>query len=132
MAIDTTEVFVQIEIPDSDMEKLDSLSHQLQSEIRELNVDAIETVHVGEAPEGTKALGEMAIGAIAIQLAPVVIPPLFELIKSWLAQPHSQPMKVKIKIGSRVAEVEYDPATMSPQELQKLVDKLTASISKRR
>jgi hypothetical protein len=124
------DVFVQLSLGETaDTEELDEMARQLQSDISELNVDAVEPVSGGAAPQGTKSAEMVQAGQLLVTLAPTVIPPLFDLIKSWTARRPATPVKVKLKVGHKTADLEYDPATTTPAQLAALVKGLERSMN---
>jgi hypothetical protein len=130
MSENTTELLIELSLEGDDVAELDELTRQLRSEVGELNVDSVEQVSAGIAPPGTKAVDLAAIGQMAVTLAPVVIPPLFDLLKSWVDRKPSTPVKIKVKVGNRTAQIEYDPTKTSPKELEALVKSLSKSVKK--
>jgi len=130
MSEDKTELFIEVSLEGGDAAELDDLTRQLRSEVAELNVDSIDQVSAGVAPQGTKAIDFAAIGQMAVTLAPAVVPPLFDLLKSWVERKPSTPVKIKVKVGKRTAQIEYDPTKTSPKELEALIKALNKSIKK--
>ena len=126
----TTELLVELSLERGDAAELDELTRQLRAEMEDLNVDSVEQVSAGEAPEGTKAVDLAAIGQIAITLAPAIVPPLFDLLKSWVERKPSTPVKVRVKVGKRTAQIEYDPTKTSAKDLEGLIKALNRSIKK--
>jgi len=122
------ELLIELELDGGNDAELDEFTRQLKTEVEELNVDAVEAVTVGSAPDGTKAVDMQVIGQMAITLAPTIIPPLFELLKSWVERKPSTPVKIRVKIGKRSALIEYDPTKTSAQELEVLVKTLSRSL----
>jgi hypothetical protein len=57
-----------------------------------------------------------------------VVGPLFELLKSWVERKPSTPVKVRVKVGRRTAEIEYDPTRTSAKDLDALVKALNKSV----
>jgi hypothetical protein len=43
---------------------------------------------------------------MAVTLAPAIIPPLLDLLKSWVERNPSTPVKIKVKVGKRTAQIE--------------------------
>lgn len=128
---ESAELLISLSIEDGDQIELDELTRQLRSEIEQLKVDAIESVSAGEAPKGTKAVDWVLVGNLTVALAPSVIPPLFDLLKSWIDRKPSTPVKIKIKVGkNRTAQIEYDPTKTTAKELENLVKILGRSIKK--
>jgi hypothetical protein len=128
MSEPVTDLLIELSLEGGDAVELDELTRQLQSEVGELNVDSVEQVSTGIAPAGTKAVDMAAIGQMAVTLAPAVIPPLFDLLKSWIDRKPSTPVKIRVKVGKRTAQIEYDPTKTSPKELEALVKSLSKSV----
>ena len=126
----TTDLLIELSLEGGDLAELDDLTRQLQTEVGELNIDSVQQVSTGVAPPGTKALDMAAIGQMAVTLAPAVIPPLFDLLKSWVERKPSTPVKIKVKVGKRTAQIEYDPTKTSPKELEALIKTLSKSVKK--
>ena len=130
MPENTTELLIELSLEGGDAAELDDLTRQLRAEVEELNVDSVEQVSAGAAPEGTKALDLAAIGQMAVTLAPTIVPPLFDLLKSWVERKPSTPVKVRVKVGKRTAQIEYDPTKTSAKDLEALIKALNKSIKK--
>jgi hypothetical protein len=122
----TTELLVELSLEGGDAAELDELTRQLRAEVEALNVDSVEQVSAGEAPQGTKAVDLAAIGQMAITLAPAIVPPLFDLLKPWVERKPSTP----VKVGKRTAQIEYDPTKTSAKDLEALIKALNKSIKK--
>lgn len=123
-------LLIELSIDNGDPAELDELTRQLRTEIEELNIDSVEQVSAGVAPEGTKAVDLTAIGQMAVTLAPAIIPPLFDLLKSWMERKPSTPVKIKVKVGKRTAQIEYDPTRTSAKDLEALIKALNKSVKK--
>jgi hypothetical protein len=128
MSENPAKLFIELSLDGGDNAELDELSNQLRAEVGDLNVDSIEPVSEGAAPDGTKSADYMAIGQMAVTLAPALIPPLFDLLKSWVERKPSTPVKIKVKVGKRTAQIEYDPTKTSAKDLEALVKTLGKSI----
>ena len=126
----TTELLIELALEGGELAELDELTRQLRSEVGDLNVDSVEQISAGVAPPGTKAVDLAAIGQMAVTLAPAVIPPLFDLLKSWVDRKPSTPVKIKVKVGKRTAQIEYDPTRTSAKELEALIKALSKSVKK--
>jgi hypothetical protein len=125
MSENPAELFIEVVLDGGNEAELDELTRQLKMEVEDLSVDSVEAVTAGSAPEGTKGPELMALGQMAVTLAPAIIPPLFELMKSWVERKPSTPVKIRVKVGKRTALIEYDPTKTSAQELEVLVKTLT-------
>lgn len=67
----------------------------------------------------------MALGALAVSLAPHVIPPLLDILKGWMNRNPGVATKIRYhSAGGEEVEVEFDPARMSREEIAGLLDTL--------
>jgi hypothetical protein len=130
MSENTAELLIELSLEGGDDAELDELTRQLKAEVQELNVDSIEQVSAGAAPGGTKAVDMAAIGQMAVTLAPAIVPPLFDLLKSWVERKPSTPVKVRVRVGKRIAQIEYDPTKTSAKDLEALIKALHKSVKK--
>ena len=122
-------VMVQLSLDEkASAEELGEMTHQLNEEILQLNVDSIEPVRKGKAPGGTKG-SEMALaGQLLVTLAPTLLGALFDLLRSWKARKASTPLRLKLTVGGVEANIEFDPATTTPEQLSALVEGLEKSL----
>lgn len=128
MSENSAEVLIELSLMDGDSVELDELTRQLRSEVQELDIESVHQVSEGVAPAGTKGVDMAAIGQMAISLAPSLIPPLFDLLKSWVERKPSTPVKVTVKVGRKTAQIEYDPTRTSAKDLDLLVKTLQKSM----
>jgi hypothetical protein len=130
MSEDPAKLFIELSLEGGDNAELDELTRQLKAEVEDLSVDSIEQVTEGTAPDGTKGLDFSAIGQMAVTLAPAIIPPLFDLLKSWVDRKPSTPVTIKVRVGKRTAQIEYDPTKTSAKDLEVLVKSLDKSLKR--
>ena len=130
MSEDSTELLIEVSLDGDDAAELDELTRQLRAEVRELDVDSVEPVVIGAAPEGTKSAELSALGQMAVTLAPAIIPPLFDLLKSWVERKPSTPVKVRVRVGKKTAQIEYDPTRTSAKDLEQIIKTLNKSVKK--
>jgi hypothetical protein len=128
MSDNPAELSIELSLEGGDSAELDELTRQLRAEVEELNVDSVESVSAGPAPDGTKAVDFTAIGQMAVTLAPTLVPPLFDLLKSWVERKPSTPVKVRVKVGRKTAQIEYDPTHTSAKDLEALIKVLNKSV----
>ena len=124
------ELVIELSLEGGDTAELDELTRQLREEVEELNVDSVKQVSAGAAPEGTKAVDFTVIGQMAVTLAPSIVPPLFDLLKSWVQRKPSTPVTVKVRVGRKIAQIEYDPTHTSAKDLEALIKALNKSVKK--
>lgn len=128
---ENAELLISVSLDDGDEAELQDLTRRLQSEIEQLHIDSVDSVHLEKKPEGTKGTDWVAIGEMVVTLTPIVIPPLFDLLKSWINRQPSTPVKIKVKVGrNKTAQVEYDPTKTSAKDLDILIKTLRKSINK--
>lgn len=130
MSENSAELLIELLLEDGEPAELEDLRRQLQAEVEDLNVDSVRPVLLGAAPAGTKAVDMAAVGQMMVALAPTVVPPLFELLKSWVERKPSTPVKIRVKVGKRTAQVEYDPTRTSAKDLEQLIKALNRSLKK--
>jgi hypothetical protein len=128
MSENSSTLIVALSVEGGDPVELDELTRQLRAEMNELEVDSVEQVSAGQAPGGTKAVDMTALGQLAVTLAPSLVPPLFDLLKSWVERKPSTPVKIRVKSGRKTAQIEYDPAHTSAKDLEELVKTLNKSL----
>ena len=128
MSENPSTLIVELSVEGGDPAELDELTRQLRAEVNEMEVESVEQVSLGQAPDGTKAADMAALGQLAVTLAPTLVPLLFELLKSWVERKPSTPVKIRVKSGRKTAQIEYDPAHTSAKDLEELVKTLNKSL----
>src|SRR5512139_1976168 len=128
MSENSSTLIVDVSVEGGDPVELDELTRQLRAEVNELEVDSVEQVSAGPAPGGTQAVDMAALGQLAVTLAPTLVPPLFDLLKSWVERKPSTPVKITVKSGRKSTQIEYDPSRTSPQQVEELVKALRQSM----
>jgi hypothetical protein len=108
------EFHIEVSAADATDEELDRMTRQLLSELRELNVESAELTKGGLAPAGSKG-DPIALGSIALELFPAVLPSVIGLVQSWMTRGQGRTVKFKGK------GIEFEG---SPEELQKLLASL--------
>ena len=122
------ELFIELSLEGGDTNELAELTLQLRTRVEELHVDSIERIPAGTAPHGTKSADLSAVGQMMVTLAPAIVPPLFDLLKSWVDRKPSTPVKIKVRVGRSSATLEYDPTKISAKELDALMKSLGKSV----
>jgi len=130
MSESPAELFIELSLEGGDTAELDELTRQLRAEVEELNIDSVEQISAGVAPKGTKAVDFTVIGQMAVTLAPTIVPPLFELLKSWVERKPSTPVRVTVRVRGKTAQIEYDPTHTSAKDLEALIKALNKSVKK--
>jgi hypothetical protein len=130
MSENVSTLVVELSVEGGDPVELDELTRQLRAEMNELEVESVEQVSAGPAAGGTKAVDMAALGQLAVTLAPSLVPPLFDLLKSWVERKPSTPVKITVKAGRKTTQIEYDPTRTSARDMEELVKALNHSMNK--
>jgi hypothetical protein len=81
--------------PDSDPEQLDELTRALRHELLELDVEAVEFVSAGEAPEQAKGFGLASVGALIVRIVSgSALNGVAEVIKAWTSRDANRSVKL--------------------------------------
>jgi hypothetical protein len=113
---------------DYSAEELDRLTRQLLKEIQELEVESVELEKGEQLPEGAKSGELVTLGSLVVVLLPAVAPKVIELLQAWSSRADNRIVKIKAQVEDRSIEVEYSPATMSTDELKRLVTSLSEAL----
>ncbi|WP_117210512.1 effector-associated constant component EACC1 [Allorhizocola rhizosphaerae] len=93
----TSSLQLLIRCPDMDDSGVADLTRRLRRELIDSGVDDVSPLHNAEpAPQGAKSGEALALGALAVSIAPIAATALFDIIASWLQR---QPTDVEIEIG---------------------------------
>ena len=112
---DLTQLNIEISASDATEEEIDRMTRQLLSELRELNVESANLAKGGPAPTGSKG-DPIAIGSIAMELLPAVLPSVLGLVQAWASRGQGRTVKFKGQ------GIEFEG---SPEELRKLLAALS-------
>lgn len=119
-----TQLSIEISASDATEEDVDRMTRQLLSELRETDVESAELAKGGPAPAGSKG-DPIAIGTIALELLPSILPSVIGLVQAWASRGQGRTVKFKGKIGRQLIEFEG-----SPEEFEKLLAMLDKGIKK--
>ena len=126
----TTAIHLDLGPSGGDAEELDRLTRQLRDEIKELNVESAEMAKGGDAPANTKSAELILFNQMVVTLAPTLIPQVVALIKGWTERRPTQSVKIKVAVGKKNVEAEFDPLTISANDVEKLIAKIAKSLDK--
>lgn len=124
------DLYMTLSVDDASPSELDELTRELRMEIEGLNVESVDEISKGPIPEGAKAADWASIGQMVVTLAPTVIPPFFDLLKGWVDRKPSVPVKIRIKVGRKTAQIEYDPTKTTAKDLDILIKSLGKTMKK--
>ena len=115
-------------LPDTDSEELAALVQRLRAELLDLDVDRVEPLTAGEAPEGAKGVELLALGGLVVQfvLQPGVLTSIVDGVRSWLQRQSAR--SVKLTLDGDSLEV----TGVSSEEQDRLVELWIARNANRR
>ena len=121
---DIVELELVVRPMDGDPDQIDQVTQRLAAELRELPVETVAPLVGGSAPSGAKAGDVATLGALALSLAPVVVPALVEFLKAWIGRKEGRTVVIRTRVGTTSAEVEIK-SPMSEAEIATLVEQLS-------
>ena len=111
---DALDFEIEVIASDATEEDLDQLTRNLLSELRETDIESVELVSLGAAPQGSKG-DPITIGTLAMTVMPAVLPGVIDMIKAWSGRKEGRTVKFKGK------GIEFEG---SPEDLEKLLARL--------
>ncbi|GAA1424964.1 hypothetical protein GCM10009601_30840 [Streptomyces thermospinosisporus] len=106
---------------DSDQEELDELTRRLRDRLLELDVDDVQLRRAGDLPEGAKPVDAIAVGALAVTMAPIALRSVVSLVQTWI---ENRPLRtVSIALGDNSLELE----AVSSADQQRLIEAFLAA-----
>jgi hypothetical protein len=101
----------------ADEEEVERLARSLRSELLELDVEAVEPAAAGAAPEGTRAVEALMLGALVVRFgrSSESLSALVRTVRAWLGDTDR---RVRIELDGDVLEL----TGASDEERQRLVD----------
>ena len=115
----------------TDAEETDRVTRQLLGEVWDLQVESVELATEGSTPKGSKSGEAIALGALAVQVLPVLLPKLLDFLQAWLLRGGDRKLRIRTQVGDQSVEVEV-PASMSQADLKGFVDTLTGALAKKK
>ncbi|GGV72662.1 hypothetical protein GCM10010294_33860 [Streptomyces griseoloalbus] len=106
---------------DGDREELDELTLQLRERLLELDVDEVEPDRSGDIPDGAKPVDAIAVGALAVTMAPIALRSVLDLVRTWI---ENRPVRtVALTLGEDSLELE----AVSAADQQRLIEAFLAA-----
>ncbi len=106
-------------------EELDMSARQLRRELLELGVEAVGPAEGTSVPEGARSVEALTLGTLAVTLLPTAVPKFIELLRDWLLRAKDRRVSIKVAVGPRSLDVEYNADAMSVADLRNLTETLT-------
>jgi hypothetical protein len=122
---------LRIEIGDRTLSEEESarLGRALARELRQL--DAVEEVRPAtlNVPEGARPAEALTWGALILAIAPVALDQLIDFLRNWSKRSGGQRTKISVQVADRRIEGEYDPACMTPEQIEDIAKRLRRVIA---
>ena len=112
------ELLLKIDEAGADDERLDELTATLREQLLALDVDDVRRPSAGDAPEGTRAIGLVAIGALLVSLKGSfeAVSSVVETVRGWLShEPAGR--TVEVTIGDRTLKL----ASATPEQQDRVI-----------
>jgi hypothetical protein len=121
---ETTRVIIQATVPaDTPISEVETQTRHLRRELREARFEQVDFLYGGAPPVGAKAAEAFALGAIAVSLAPKLLPELIDILGGWVKRREDRKLHLKLPNG-----LEFDVSgSMSAVDTKTLIDKLLAT-----
>ncbi|HEY6182081.1 MAG TPA: hypothetical protein VIW67_07540 [Terriglobales bacterium] len=111
-------------------DELDRVTRSLRHDLSEQDVQSVEFSRDAKVPAGAKSAEAVALGSLAVAVLPVAIPKVIEFLRDWLMRGENRTLKLKLQVGGNSAEIEYNPGSVSTNEIEALAGKLTGALGK--
>lgn len=90
-------VAIAVALPDdADAEELDAAARALRDELLELDVDAVDRVSAGPAPEGARAVEASVLAAMAVQLGQATLGAVLGTVRAWVGRGADRSVKLTV------------------------------------
>ena len=99
-------LMVSVDEGGADSERMEQLTLALRRELLQLDVEDVEPVRTGPAPEGTRAIDVAAVGTLLVTLtsSAAALTGVVNTVRGWLAQ-GSQGRTVELTIGDKTLKL---------------------------
>jgi hypothetical protein len=99
-------LMVSVDEGRADSERMEQLTLALRRELLQLDVEDVEPVRTGSAPEGTRAIDVAAVGTLLVTLtsSAAALTGVVNTVRGWLAQ-GSQGRTVELTIGDKTLKL---------------------------
>lgn len=100
------QLVVSLDEGGADAERLEQMTLALRRELLQLEVENVEPLRTGPAPEGTRALDVTAVGALLVTLtsSAAALAGVLDTVRGWLAQ-GSRGRTVELTIGDKTLKL---------------------------
>jgi hypothetical protein len=91
------QVSLQVGASDADAEELATLASHLRDELLELDVERVDLLRAGPAPEGAKAVDVLALGGLIVTLAKSAgVAQVIRVVRGWLSRDSRREVEIQM------------------------------------
>ena len=122
------ELTIELFEPGADDEAVDGLAGDLRLELLELDVESVSPVALGPAPEGSKGMELVAIGALLVRVKDSLpmLTAVVTAVRRWLGGGSSSGRSLKITVDGRTLELSAATAEQQQQLVAEFLRSLGA------
>jgi hypothetical protein len=102
----------------ADAHELEDATLSLMRDLQDSDLAESVSRPTAAAPSGAKAGEVLTAGAVILAVLPVAVEQILGMLRNWVARPGNPPVRFKVSRGDRSMEGEFDPATLSIQDMQ--------------
>src|SRR5262245_52560619 len=121
------QIFVGGDGATADQNELADMTRRLQAELSELPTEGVQPVSAGAIPAAAKAIDALALGALAVKIAPTVLQAVIGLVKNWVERQRDERLTIKVVVGDRSIELAH-AQRLSAAELAELARSLSQTL----
>jgi hypothetical protein len=119
---DALEIAITISASDHDTDDLDSLTRQLLSELKNIDLETVKLASHEILSDGAKNTTEaVTVGVILLAVLPTMLPKLIEFLQSWTLQGKSRIIKFKGKVANQ--QIEFEGSLLDMEKLLATLEK---------
>ena len=126
MGVVSKELKIELFEPDTDAEGVDGLAGDLRLELLELDVESVEPMALGPAPEGSKGIDVAAVGALLVCVRESwwLVDSVVTAARSWLARDSSSGRTLTITVDGQTLSL----SSATAEQQQRLVEEFVRSL----
>jgi hypothetical protein len=120
------QMYVTIDEPGADEDRLDELAGTLRAELLELDVEDVRPLPAGAAPPGSRGVDLAAVAAFVVSLggSAEAVTQLVTALKAWVGRGGSHPRTVEMTVGDKTLRI----TDASPDQQARLVEEFVRVI----
>ncbi len=100
-------MYVTIDEPGADEQRLEELAGSLRAELLDLDVEDVRRMPAGAAPPGTRGIDLAAVAAFVVSLggSAEAVTQMVTALRAWVGRGHSHPRTVEMTVGDKTLRI---------------------------